>query len=465
MRLKPWLLAAGITMSLLTSWASTHKVQSGDNDETIAKKHGITVAQLHRLNPGVKWDRLQVGQSVQVPGKPAEKAKPAQKTPVQKAQSKLVRTSKVATFVKTDVILRNGPSTSADKITLIEKGRTAGVVEVKNGWVKVQFPSGTTGWVRADMVSMGGKAASTKLAVVKTPAKPATKSAPKASETTVAKSTEAEAPPIQPAPPVTTNVEIVSTQDSQEVKSTPAAAKSIPNRVKVSKDDVIVRSGPGTSNRKVTTVTKGRIAEVLAAQDGWYKVKFSSGTTGWVRGDMVSPATATEKEPQKVAKAASPSSPAKVAGLLDTAKDQLGVRYVYGGTSRGGFDCSGFVQYVFAKHGIKLPRTALQMSSVGQRVSREDLQAGDQVFFITVGNRISHVGIYIGGGSFIHASSGGGHVRINKLSDNYYNRRYAGARRQPGLKGKLIAADAVKENGKPVVEGPVYEGPIDRSSG
>lgn len=466
MRLKPWLLAAGITMSLLTSWANTHKVQQGDNDETIAKKHGMTVAQLHKLNPGVKWDKLKIGQAIQISSKSTAPVKT--KTNVQKAQAKLVSTSKTATFVKTDVILRNGPSTSAEKITLIAKGRTAGVVETKNGWVKVQFSSGTTGWVRGDMVTVSGgaKAATPKTASAPVPtAKPKTTPAVKPkTDTTVAKVPD-NVEPIQTAPPAPTKVEIVSTKDAQVAATEPVAVKSVPTRVKVSKNDVIVRSGPGTSNKKITTVTKGRVADVLASKDGWYKVKFSSGTIGWVRGDMVSPATSEDKDLQKVAKAVTPSSPVKVAGLLDTAKDQLGVRYVYGGTSRGGFDCSGFVQYVFSKHGIKLPRTALQMSSVGQRIDRDDLQPGDQVFFITVGRRVSHVGIYIGGGNFIHASSGGGRVRINKLSESYYNNRYAGARRQPGLKGKLIAADAVKEQGKPVVEGPVYEGPLDRAGG
>lgn len=112
--------------------------------------------------------------------------------------------------------------------------------------------------------------------------------------------------------------------------------------------------------------------------------------------------------------------------LIDHALSLKGVPYVFGGTSRKGFDCSGFTQYVFKGSGISLPRTSFEQCGIGSSVSRDQLQEGDLVFFHTYTAGASHVGIYIGGGRFIHASNSG--VRVTNLADNYYEARYLGAR-------------------------------------
>ena len=113
--------------------------------------------------------------------------------------------------------------------------------------------------------------------------------------------------------------------------------------------------------------------------------------------------------------------------LVKNALSLVGVPYVMGGTSRSGFDCSGYTQYVFKGSGISLPRTAAEQFRVGSSVNRAQLQSGDLVFFSTYAPGASHVGIYIGGGSFVHASNSG--VRTTSLSDSYYASRYLGARR------------------------------------
>jgi cell wall-associated NlpC family hydrolase len=110
--------------------------------------------------------------------------------------------------------------------------------------------------------------------------------------------------------------------------------------------------------------------------------------------------------------------------LVSFARRFIGVRYVYGGTSPSGFDCSGFTRYVFAHFGITLPHFAAAQFALGQRVSRAALRPGDLVFFDGLG----HVGLYLGGNRFIHAPHTGTRVEVSSL-DGWYSTRYDGARR------------------------------------
>ncbi len=115
--------------------------------------------------------------------------------------------------------------------------------------------------------------------------------------------------------------------------------------------------------------------------------------------------------------------------MLAIAHRYLGRPYRYGGSSSRGFDCSGFALHVYRAVGVHLPHSASAQARIGKPVPRHQLQPGDLVFFRTRGRRISHVGIYIGNGKFIHASSARGRVRIDSLDKGYYKQRYAGARR------------------------------------
>jgi peptidoglycan DL-endopeptidase CwlO len=106
----------------------------------------------------------------------------------------------------------------------------------------------------------------------------------------------------------------------------------------------------------------------------------------------------------------------------------LGKPYVYGAAGPNAFDCSGLTQYVFSKMGVDLSRTTYTQVGEGTKVNRSDLKPGDLVFFNTQGS-ISHVGIYVGNGEFIHAPRTGKPVMVSSLSDGYYSQKYATARR------------------------------------
>lgn len=112
-----------------------------------------------------------------------------------------------------------------------------------------------------------------------------------------------------------------------------------------------------------------------------------------------------------------------------TALDLRGTPYRNGGDTPRGFDCSGFTRYVFARHGIDLPRRAFDQYSTGVPVERDSLAPGDLVFFATVAKGASHVGVSTGNGEFVHAPSRRGRVRVERLESPYWTRRYLGARR------------------------------------
>jgi len=116
---------------------------------------------------------------------------------------------------------------------------------------------------------------------------------------------------------------------------------------------------------------------------------------------------------------------------LDRALDFIGIRYKRGGNSpETGFDCSGFVRYIYNETlGLVLPHNAKAISEEGERVEKTELKPGDLVFFNTMRRAFSHVGIYLGDNLFVHAPRSGARVRIEDMTDRYWSRRYNGARR------------------------------------
>lgn len=137
--------------------------------------------------------------------------------------------------------------------------------------------------------------------------------------------------------------------------------------------------------------------------------------------------------------------------IVNLARQYLGTQYVWGGSDPSGFDCSGLVTYVFGKNGVSLPRTTYNQIQVGFSVEPNKLRPGDLVFFDTDRTKggPDHVGIYIGGGKFIHSPRPGEGVKISSLADGYYMDRWMGGRRIPGVSASAVAGGGAAEEVAP----------------
>ena len=198
----------------------------------------------------------------------------------------------------------------------------------------------------------------------------------------------------------------------------------------VSGTDVNLRSGPGTDTAIVRVTAEGEDVSVTGVNGNWYQVSVG-GDTGYIRSDYVAlTKSASGGESNSAAQASSGSGIGEQIAAF--AKQFLGTPYVWAAESpEEGFDCSGLVSYCFQSFGYSTNRTAATLYSNGTAVEKSDLQPGDAVFFCSDSSRsISHVGLYIGNGKMVHASSSAGEVIITDMeASGYYTRNYVGARR------------------------------------
>ena len=207
------------------------------------------------------------------------------------------------------------------------------------------------------------------------------------------------------------------------VTAAPAAAPAtgVQHVVVQSSTGLKLRKGPSIDYEFIAILSNGETLDLISKGTEWHQVSYY-GQTGYVSAEF----TTIQDGPKPVS--------SKRDELVAYAKKFLGTRYSWGGTNlNSGVDCSGFVYAVYRDFGYKLNRTSRDQIKNGRQVAKSELIAGDLVFFDTTNatNRgyISHVGIYIGGGQFIHASSSSRtpYVTINALSENYYAIRYVGA--------------------------------------
>ena len=184
-----------------------------------------------------------------------------------------------------------------------------------------------------------------------------------------------------------------------------------------------VRAAATTESESLATIDAGTVVTVNGLVNGWYDVTCQYGTEGYVRSDLLV--------------LTSNATSGKGSSIVETALSHLGTRYVYGGASAGGFDCSGFTMYIYKQFGYSLPHSATSqwLSGMGTKIySISELQPGDLVFFNdpsrNKGKACSHAGIYIGNGQHVHASSSrNGGVITSDLTSGYYNTYFVGGLR------------------------------------
>ena len=265
--------------------------------------------------------------------------------------------------------LRKGPSTSYAVIKTLSKGTEVTVISSSNGWSKVNV-GGVSGYVSSDYLSS---------------TKPSTGS---------------------------------SSSDESTSNSTSTMYTT---------DRLNLRKGAGTSYSVITTLDKGIAVTVHSSSNGWSKVSVN-GMTGYVSSSYLS-----STKPSNSSSSTDSSTSSKVDKVLNFASQQLGKPYVWGAQGPNSFDCSGLTYYVYKNAaGITLPRTSVEQSKYGTTVSKSNLKAGDLIFFDTSGPNdggVSHVGIYVGNGQMIHASSSQKKIVKVSVETSYWNNAFVRAKR------------------------------------
>lgn len=189
-----------------------------------------------------------------------------------------------------------------------------------------------------------------------------------------------------------------------------------------------VRSGPGTSHDKVGSLYDDTVVSITGIEDGWYQIAYGE-LEGYVSSKYIR--LCKDEKGNRGDDGTEAPSASRGEEIVAYAKSFLGTPYVYGGNGPENFDCSGFTKYVYTHFGYSINRTASTQLKNGKAVEKSELQVGDLVFFRNDGDShaASHVGIYIGDGKFIHASSDTRTVTISELNRGNNLRKYVGARR------------------------------------
>ena len=297
------------------------------------------------------------------------------------------------------------------------------VIETINDWCRIENDT-ETGWVRINHLK---------------------KSISNETEQQVAEQPE-EDKQQEVQEPVSTTTETPATEEPK------ASVKSISKTGYVDAEGLVVREEASTSSKELDCLSRNDKVEITGEVDGWYQIKLN-GKTGYVSvkyisdqktvettsrsGSTIKPESVTPMEEQEETtknenqSTSTSSSGSSGTSVVEYSKQYLGCKYVAGGSSpEGGFDCSGYTSYVYKHFGISLSRSSKGQINDGVAVEKSNLQPGDIVVFNNSSNTsIGHVGIYIGGNSFIHAANPKEGVVITSLSSSYYQKRYVGARR------------------------------------
>lgn len=329
-----------------------------------------------------------------------------------------------------DVNVRSGADTTASVIATLSLGEYVQIIDSEDDWYLIQLSNGNQGWVYNDLVvPMYDNKDLMKKGIV-----------------------NGNGVNVRELPNVNANV-IKSLNKGSEVKLVGENAEwyeiliddqlkgwirsdyieLAPNYVtgRVTGSNVNIRKTPALNGEVLASLGMDNYVSIKAFDNGWYNVIAQSGTEGWIHQDYIS--VVLEGSTGTDISRSATRTPG-VSKIVDIAKNYLGVPYKYGTNGPSSFDCSGFTSYVFKSAGYSISRSSKDQARDGEKVSKADLKAGDLVFFDTTGKidgNITHVGIYIGDGRFIHASSGNSakKVVISELNEGYYRDRFVTARR------------------------------------
>ena len=409
-------------------------------------------------------------------------------TPARTASSPAAAAATGKAFVMEDrVFLRSGPGSRFDQRAALVKGQTLYISARQGQWRKVTVHGGHSGWVAAWLIKedqpKSAPGTGDTPEVARTDRVLTAWVTAKTAQVRVRPSGEAQ-PKFQLKQGTKIHVAAVCghwcklrtesgsygwiagwvikfVPPGSAVTATEAGEKVEVNVGWVARPVVHLRNAPSADAPNSGDARLGTRLLIIGKKPGWYKVALEDGNIGWMSSRLIDTRAerivrqqvALGKDSDKNADAVvervslsgrddfpSPvatddsgddSNPDSLgASLVATARKYLGCAYVSGRSDAGGFDCSGFTSFVHRCHGIDISRSSREQFRQGSPVARDDLQPGDVVFFAnTYRPGISHVGMYIGGGRFIHAANHSCGVKITDLDEDYYARRYVGARR------------------------------------
>ncbi|WP_195251619.1 C40 family peptidase [Romboutsia sp. 1001713B170207_170306_H8] len=333
----------------------------------------------------------------------------------------------------TTLNVRSGAGTNYSKIGTLSKGDEVSVISESNGWAKINY-KGTNGYVSNDYIVSKNNSGSSSESIISYKIVTATTlnvrsgagtnyskigTLSKGDEVSVISESNGWAKINYKGTNGYVSSDYIVSKDNSG-----SSSESITSYKIVTATTLNVRSGPGTSYSKITTISYGAEVGVISESNGWSKIKYN-GKTGYVSSQYLSNKSEGSND--------SSETNSKVDKLISFAKTLLGKDYSWGAEGPNSFDCSGFTYYVFKQSaGITIPRVSKDQSKYGTYVSRSSVKKGDLVFFDTNGSNdgnVSHVGIYIGNGQFIHASSSKDEVVISDFNSNYYTNAFVNARR------------------------------------
>lgn len=346
--------------------------------------------------------------------------------------------------------LRESPTALSHKLGKVNRDENVQIKEVNNGWAKVVTDKGREGWISGYTVT--GEVDKSGHIINDT-----------GSNKTVADSIKAKKGNVKGSytsrMPVITDKMIKNSKTSNKnyvtdfdvVKEKDKAnynIKKVNNmRASATVNGLNLRSNPSMGDNRIGSIGMNDNFTIVAESDGWYKIVTDDGREGWAYGSYINKGqinkainknkvTENNTETKTNVKASlKPNFNEKIDSnnsVVNTAKSLLGTKYVWGGTTTSGFDCSGFTQYVYKKAlGKDIPRVSKAQANAGRPVSMDKLAVGDLLYFDTLGRgTTSHVGIYVGNGKFIHASGSATNpefVKTSSLSEKWV--KCLGARR------------------------------------